>query len=855
MPLAPTFEQVGAAMVALRTMVADVAPPAAAGDDAPVGPLAHNPQAVADTVARVEHAIRAMPTAVVLDLLSDEHLSVGATLAALATNVPGYPVVFNAAVAAIKASISAVADAPERDTVLLPLASRLIDAIEVCTSRRAAMTGAGADADSSTPALITQAPHRGSAASSRSSSVAHKERAPSASSRRGSGTHTPASVPPASASTGYSSVSLGCAEALLSCVHLAATCAPIVTVEHVSLLTNSIGRATGHPLVVYYGLATLHKLAVSPPRAAHIAVLAESNTHAMLLDVLQSSPASGWHATPRGIALHILAMMAEAQPALMTPLLSSTFVAQCIVPQLNSEWSEVLEGAMLWVAALVKHASATAFFDALLSTHRLHTVLAAACGAPAMRVAAAAATALRAVVQHAPSALHVPALVLGDSATLRTMLTMLVDAVNPRDEHGHRVAKAQTAAALCLCLARGSHKLRDDFSMLVERCGFDVPRVYRDTRALVAGMHPDMFIGCRIVDGEGRALSAQAALQLDPMEALPTAATARRLFETTALWHTEANEPDTAVTAEMASADALDAAITARAVLVGALMVGCRTHREHSTHSRGAAQAQPTAQPPLAPHRAAQTTPGDDAYKLAFQLAIVFSTNYRLNQDDAAATTSPTGAAAANASFSRHTDPAAAAAANNTTLHVSGGVLTRAPRASNFGVAASKNPWAPPERKAEQRRTWAAADVQRGDLFLFALPWSRSDPDGNATALKKTLRSAKAHMVHLHDDLQKQPIANVRRRVLLNDLYANVMPRVVACLEYLRDEMAGGGRAHATAAAQRVGDLLATSMSPSRQRAVMAGVDRSAAAAAVAAENELHPGNLQQVCAGLASFR
>jgi hypothetical protein len=170
-----------------------------------------------------------------------------------------------------------------------------------------------------------------------------------------------------------------------------------------------------------------------------------------------------------------------------------------------------------------------------------------------------------------------------------------------------------------------------------------------------------------------------------------------------------------------------------------------------------------------------------------------------------------------------------------------GGVFTQS-RVERLRMPTNEgNVWHSPP-KHYGRRTWTAAEVERRDLFIVAVPWT-SDPGSNVAACRNALASAEEHLVALNAWLQTCPTTKIRRRALLNDLYVHVVPRIIASLEYLEAAAGDADRTH------RVLDLLRHRVAS----AAAAGTSTRAAATHVAPV-AVHCGNLLEVCAALSAL-
>ena len=90
-----------------------------------------------------------------------------------------------------------------------------------------------------------------------------------------------------------------------------------------------------------------------------------------------------------------------------------------------------------------------------------------------------------------------------------------------------------------------------------------------------------------------------------------------------------------------------------------------------------------------------------------------------------------------------------------------------------------KNDWASPAPVGPQR-TWSVHDLERADVFVFEVRMSSFQSD-----LQAAESDLHAHLSKLSQSLQVCSISNVRRRLLLNDLYDNVYPAVMMFLKYI----------------------------------------------------------------------
>ena len=78
---------------------------------------------------------------------------------------------------------------------------------------------------------------------------------------------------------------------------------------------------------------------------------------------------------------------------------------------------------------------------------------------------------------------------------------------------------------------------------------------------------------------------------------------------------------------------------------------------------------------------------------------------------------------------------------------------------------------------------WAVADLRRGDMFHFSVPVTEHLP----RSLSHVIVDLKAHLCDINAALQQCPLKDVSRRALLTDMLVHILPRLLACLQCLRD--------------------------------------------------------------------
>jgi hypothetical protein len=545
----------------------------------------------------------------------------------------------------------------------------------------------------------------------------------------------------------------------------------------ITALAKAVEAPSTTPLALYYLLAVIHKLSLHEPRAESAQILRTHHVHQLLVALLGGTHGDSKHATVHGIALHILASLAGELPEMLHPLLNQTFIAAHLVGDLTSEWNEVREGAFLWVAALCRGATADNFYNAFIGQHQAHVVIAEAVACPNMRVASSAAHCLARLLLHAPHHLALPSLLLSNRRVFSSLVHLAHAgdrAADDDDVLGARIMASEVALVLALCAAN-SARCRQHIASECHARRVEAREVVRAVRRQLDGMHTSIFLHWRIVDGTGVDLSQQTGdVQYDAVNTVePTSAALGRIFAAQATREDKSAPPSRSASRgesppPRATTDTEAAwvqAATARAVLryaVGLLSETTGPLREPSVPS------------PAGP------TP-DTMYEKAFQLAIRFAKHYE---------------------------------------HRSEAVAVK--RDTSEGVRRAPNLWRPNKLKPTQKRTWAAGDVQRLDLFVFDV---FADARDLGAALRQVLDAATEHLVYLNCELQQCSIAKLKRRCLLTDLFTEVLPRIVGCVEF----------------------LVRVAQAPAEADALQRVMQRSG-------WTSIDSGNLQQLCRALASL-
>ena len=190
-------------------------------------------------------------------------------------------------------------------------------------------------------------------------------------------------------------------------------------------LVGAIGGdpATPTAMALFFLLGAAFRLATATaPRHHAAALLASAGLHsalaAALVDAAAFTAHAGsaeavaqhpWQPTARGLALHTLAALVDASPAVVTRFVgNAAFRSTVLGPALRSEWCEPLEGALLLAAAAAPHVPAAAWAS-LLAQHDAAGAAHAAMGSSSIRVAAAGARLLRRLVGHAATLRGAPA--------------------------------------------------------------------------------------------------------------------------------------------------------------------------------------------------------------------------------------------------------------------------------------------------------------------------------------------------------------------------------------------------------------------------------------------------------------
>jgi hypothetical protein len=643
-------------------------------------------------------------------------------------------------------------------------------------------------------------------------------------------------------------IHLAAAEVALAVAHLSGRLTELVTVTHCEAILKGITSPQMHPLALYYGLAVLHKFVTEEPRRKHTSILASANVHTALISVLSGTTASGWHATPRGIALHVMAILTQHQRDVMRPHINSSFVAHSVMTPLRAEWTEVLEGGFLWAAALCRVGRTNNFFNAFVAQHAAHATAVAALNSSSVRVSAAAAMCLRSIVECAPIALNVPLLLFTDRTLLRQMLDALLDAVTATDSIGQTVMKAQLAVALAVGLCR-SVEHRRVFTSTTLALQYNPTQCLSALRRQIDNLHPSVLVGTAIVDGAGTILT-EMTYALDSVSALPTAAAVQTALEqcqtagergTPLIVSEQASAGQSAAPSRSASAASFETRAEEKAewALAQALVAKCLL--------RGAVDMTPLDTVPVSePARASSKHTLTSPPTRTSSAQRLNKENESMRQAASTVTTSTLAPAPVSQAsvFQQAFDLTVRLSKNYyhgrlSPMSVSFNV--KEPTHREEPVAPAKNAWASPDRHAE-RRSWDATEVERRDLLVLAIPWS-TDLDANAKFITAALRSAEMHMINLNGWLQTCPTSKLRRRTLLNDLYVNVIPRIVSYLEFLAD-INDSPRKSA-----QVLELL-------RHRQEVAAPPGSlvAVAARELSPVAIHCGNLLEVCTALSSL-
>lgn len=137
----------------------------------------------------------------------------------------------------------------------------------------------------------------------------------------------------------------------------------------------------------------------------------------------------------------------------------------------------------------------------------------------------------------------------------------------------------------------------------------------------------------------------------------------------------------------------------------------------------------------------------------------------------------------------------AMAAASNSHRNPNSSSISRSLRSNSIGSTRTStggggagNPWAP-ARAARPSRRWQVGDLQRSDVLLFAVSYETL-----VTDLAEAIAATEAHVSFLRAALQVCPTRALTRRLLLNDLYMNVYPKIHLFLRYIQRQ-AGLSRA------------------------------------------------------------
>lgn len=503
------------------------------------------------------------------------------------------------------------------------------------------------------------------------------------------------------------------------------------------------------PLISYHVCAIFHTLAQLQPAAESAATLLGHHVHNRLLDLVRAT-SSEEHATVRGVALHCLSFLFAHAGSALGEDIDGRELAALFCETLRSPWSEVIDGASRLVAAIVRHSEAIAahFLSPFLFEHEGHVFLITAVGSAYPRVAASAANCLRTLAMYVPPSVGFGAQLLSSSMSLRTFFTVLIEGA-PNDTMGEdamgaRIRSVEVGLLLGTLLCQSS-KLRHYFSVQLER--YYPTRSSRQPlahalRCALSDVHVSLLQNWKQVDATGAALNVLTTGILPPSPSQVLELQQKREVEGRRVSPANEQEPGKALSAPFAIQ------------IMNAAVAQCLRVKSSEAHV-SVVPLLPLKQDgefgdPLPPSSAAYPTEGfDKAIRMVFNLAKHHHTASQDGAEKRASSSSP-----------------------------------------QSKIEKEKNVWQP-KQKVQQGRTWSVAELEKEDLFVFALSPAL---DNFEDSLKQTIEAVRSYYGHLHRLVETCPSSKPRRRCLLLDLYTNVAPRLAQYLETINNAVRKGGR-------------------------------------------------------------